>query len=45
MIPFKQLLSNLSKIIRESWAQNPTARLTALRIKKSLLKLTDELKV
>ncbi|CAG2165286.1 unnamed protein product, partial [Oppiella nova] len=36
------LLSNLEKIMRESWAHNPSARLTALRIKKSLLKLSDE---
>ncbi|CAG2108971.1 unnamed protein product, partial [Medioppia subpectinata] len=35
------ILESLTKIIRESWAQNPSARLTALRIKKSLLKIFD----
>ncbi|CAG2107433.1 unnamed protein product [Medioppia subpectinata] len=38
----KILLSELEKIIRESWAHNPSARLTALRIKKSLLKISTD---
>jgi hypothetical protein len=33
---------DLSKIIKESWAQNPSARLTALRIKKSLMKISGD---
>jgi len=36
------VLDGLGKIIKESWAQNPSARLTALRIKKSLLKVSEE---
>jgi hypothetical protein len=35
-------LEILEKIIRESWAQNPSARLTALRIKKSLQKISGK---
>lgn len=31
----------LSKIIQESWKQNPGARLTALRVKKTLSKLVS----
>jgi hypothetical protein len=37
------ILMDLSKIIKESWAQNPSARLTALRIKKSLMKISAEM--
>ncbi|XP_063282089.1 activin receptor type-1-like [Pelobates fuscus] len=33
------VLSTLSKIMKETWFQNPSARLTALRIKKTLNKL------
>jgi activin receptor type-1 len=35
--PVLKLVTNLMK---ECWAQNPSARLTALRVKKSLLKIT-----
>ncbi|XP_001641146.2 activin receptor type-1 [Nematostella vectensis] len=37
-------LQVMSKLIRECWNPNPAARLTSLRIKKSLLKLMDSLK-
>ncbi|XP_054167960.1 activin receptor type-1-like [Oppia nitens] len=36
------VLLQLEKIMRESWSPNPSSRLTALRIKKSLLKISDE---
>ena len=31
-----QLLHGISKLMRECWASNPAARLTALRVKKSV---------
>lgn len=34
-----QILSAIVKIMKECWYQNPTARLTALRVKKTLSKL------
>lgn len=34
-------LSALAKIMKECWYQSPSARLTALRIKKTLLKLSN----
>ncbi|KAL8163674.1 UNVERIFIED_CONTAM: hypothetical protein K2H54_033039 [Gekko kuhli] len=34
-------LSALAKIMKECWYQSPSARLTALRIKKTLKKLSD----
>lgn len=40
--PFPQVLAGMSKIIRECWHQNPNVRLTALRVKKSLMKLAQE---
>ncbi|XP_045590296.1 activin receptor type-1 [Procambarus clarkii] len=36
------VLAGMSKIIRECWHQNPSVRLTALRVKKSLVKLAQE---
>ncbi|XP_068222804.1 activin receptor type-1 isoform X2 [Palaemon carinicauda] len=40
------VLAGMSKIIRECWHQNASVRLTALRVKKSLVKLAqDENKV
>ncbi|XP_054168320.1 activin receptor type-1-like [Oppia nitens] len=36
------ILYKLEKILHESWSQNPSSRLTSLRIKKSLLKLQNE---
>ncbi|XP_050730375.1 activin receptor type-1-like isoform X1 [Eriocheir sinensis] len=36
------VLAGMSKIIRECWHQNPNVRLTALRVKKSLMKLAQE---
>ncbi|XP_055520572.1 LOW QUALITY PROTEIN: activin receptor type-1-like [Leucoraja erinacea] len=35
------ILSSLAKLMKESWHQNPSARLTALRIKKNLANLTN----
>ena len=32
-------LQSICKIIRESWLKNPSSRLNALRIKKSLINL------
>lgn len=40
--PLPQVLAGMSKIIRECWHQNPNVRLTALRVKKSLMKLAQE---
>ncbi|KYO27193.1 serine/threonine-protein kinase receptor R3 [Alligator mississippiensis] len=37
------VLSALAKIMKECWFQNPSARLTALRIKKTLKKLNSSL--
>ena len=31
----------MSRVIRESWNQNPKARLTALRLKKTLRKMLE----
>ncbi|KAK3873274.1 hypothetical protein Pcinc_021701 [Petrolisthes cinctipes] len=36
------VLTGMSKIIRECWHQNPNVRLTALRVKKSIMKLAQE---
>uniref|UniRef100_A0A1A8P2R9 receptor protein serine/threonine kinase n=3 Tax=Nothobranchius TaxID=28779 RepID=A0A1A8P2R9_9TELE len=36
------ILSTIVKIMKECWYQNPTARLTALRVKKTLSKLDGE---
>ncbi|KAG8129420.1 hypothetical protein E2320_016115, partial [Naja naja] len=36
-----QALSSLAKIMKECWFQSPPARLTALRIKKTLKKLSN----
>ncbi|XP_013785792.2 LOW QUALITY PROTEIN: activin receptor type-1-like, partial [Limulus polyphemus] len=33
------ILSAISKLMKECWHQNPSARLTALRVKKSLMKI------
>ncbi|XP_043537678.1 activin receptor type-1-like [Chiloscyllium plagiosum] len=35
------ILFSLAKLMKESWYQNPTARLTALRIKKTLSSLAN----
>lgn len=39
---FFQILSGLGKVMRECWHQNPNARLPALRVKKTLIKLANE---
>ncbi|KAM8975528.1 activin receptor type-1-like [Pelodytes ibericus] len=39
------ILSALSKVMKESWYQSPSARLTALRIKKTLNKLRSSLNI
>ena len=36
---FFQQLKSLSKVMKECWYENPGARLTALRIKKTLAAL------
>lgn len=41
--PFSQVLSGLAQMMRECWYPNPSARLTALRIKKTLQKLSNSL--
>lgn len=47
-----QILSATAKIMKECWFQSPSARLTALRVRKTLAKLdqdqdcgTDKLKL
>ncbi|XP_013382712.1 activin receptor type-1 [Lingula anatina] len=35
------ILSQLSRLIRECWYQNPAARLTMMRVKKTLAKMID----
>lgn len=47
-----QILSAIAKIMKECWFQSPSARLTALRVRKTLAKLdqdqdysTDKLKL
>lgn len=40
---FSQTLSALVKLMKECWYQNPSARLTALRIKKTLDKIHSSL--
>ncbi|KAK5615572.1 hypothetical protein CRENBAI_025339 [Crenichthys baileyi] len=41
-LPSHPILSTIVKIMKECWYQNPTARLTALRVKKTLSKLDVE---
>lgn len=41
--PSSQVLSGLAQMMRECWYPNPSARLTALRIKKTLQKLSTSL--
>lgn len=38
-----QTLTSLAKLMKECWYQNPSARLTALRIKKTLTKIDNSL--
>ena len=38
-----QTLSSMAKLMKECWYQNPSARLTALRIKKTLTKIDNSL--
>lgn len=40
-LPTSQVLSGLAQMMRECWYPNPSARLTALRIKKTLQKLSQ----
>lgn len=37
-------LAIMSKVMQECWSRNPSARLSALRVKKSLNKLNSEIK-
>lgn len=37
-----QPLKTLSHVMQECWHPNPAARLTALRVKKSLTRINDE---
>lgn len=43
LLPPRQVLSALAKVMKECWYQSPSARLTALRIKKTLKKLHHSL--
>lgn len=43
LVCFPQTLSALVKLMKECWYQNPSARLTALRIKKTLDKIHSSL--
>lgn len=38
-----QTLTSMAKLMKECWYQNPSARLTALRIKKTLTKIDNSL--
>lgn len=38
-----QTLTSMAKLMKECWFQNPSARLTALRIKKTLTKIDNSL--
>lgn len=40
---FFQTLTSMAKLMKECWYQNPSARLTALRIKKTLTKIDNSL--
>lgn len=41
-----EVMHNMSKVMKECWYQNPAARLTALRIKKTLANiLSDDNKI
>ena len=35
-------MKTLAQVMQECWHQNPAARLTALRVKKSLTRINDE---
>ena len=39
MCPCRQILCTVVKIMKECWSQCPAARLTALRVRKTLSKL------
>jgi predicted nucleic acid-binding Zn finger protein len=39
LCPCPQILSSVVKIMKECWSQCPAARLTALRVRKTLSKL------
>lgn len=41
----EDILAVLSKIMQECWHPNPSARLTALRVKKTLTKLDSDVKI
>lgn len=41
LLSLPQVLSGVVQMIRECWYPNPSARLTALRIKKTLQKLSN----
>lgn len=43
LLPLHKTLSALVKLMKECWYQNPSARLTALRIKKTLDKILSSL--
>ena len=38
---FLQTLQSIAKLMRECWYHNPAARLTMLRIKKTLAKMIE----
>lgn len=38
---FSQCLRQMGKLITECWAHNPACRLTALRVKKTLAKMSE----
>ena len=40
-----QQLKSLSKLMKECWYENPGARLTALRIKKSIAEILKKMEV
>lgn len=41
LLIFSQSLKGVAKLIRECWHDKPAARLTALRIKKTLVSISD----
>ena len=42
MFAVLQILSSIAKVMKECWFQSPPARLTALRVRKTLSKLDQD---
>jgi len=44
-LPSDQTINSLARVMKETWSHNPSARLTALRLKKTLMKISSDILV